>query len=46
MNIHKWSWGITLVLVGVAMLGIAFPYISQITGIALVVAGVSYIAGI
>ncbi len=45
MNIHKWSWGIAWILFGVASVGISFPYIGVLMGIAFIVAGVTFIAG-
>lgn len=44
--IHKISWGLALIFGGLGIAGIAIPYIALLTGIALVVAGIAYIAGV
>lgn len=43
--IHKWAWGIALILIGLPLVGISFVYLTLLTGVALIVAGVAYIAG-
>ena len=43
--VHKWAWGIALILVGLPMVGISFEVMVLATGVALIIAGVAYIAG-
>lgn len=44
--VYKWAWGIALILVGIGMVGVTFPYLTILAGIALIVAGVAFIAGL
>lgn len=45
--IYKWSWGIAWILFGVGSTGLVnIPYLAVAMGIAFIVAGISYIAGI
>jgi hypothetical protein len=44
--IHKWSWGIAWILFGISAVGIAFPYLGVIMGIAFIVSGIAFIFGL
>lgn len=44
--VYKIAWGLALVFGGILVAGYAVPAIALLTGIALVVAGVAFIAGI
>lgn len=44
--IYKLSWGIALILIGAGIMGVAIPYLSIATGLALIIAGISFIAGV
>jgi len=43
--IYTWAWGIALILIGLPMVGFTFANITLATGIALIVAGIAFIAG-
>lgn len=43
MTIYKFAWGVSLILIGLMLFGVAFPYLSQITGVMLMIAGAAFL---
>lgn len=43
--IYKWSWGISLILIGLIEVGVIFQYQTLALGVALIIAGIAFIAG-
>lgn len=44
--VYKISWGLALIFAGLMIAGLAIPYLAILTGLALVVAGFAFIAGV
>lgn len=45
MSIYQIAWGATLILAGIIEIGVVFPYLAVLLGIALIVAGIAFILG-